>query len=471
MRFSDITHKTFLSPFPFSRLAKAPLPFRPPSVVPPDDIDPKEEKKGKRLREQLRDARMKRKYAEIGEISLARQKAIMDIAHQIYNLHQKAWAAASNPNLKQAKSLLSSSRGKIFMEPINEYDFKYKDKPITPERLKMKILGQRWPIFWNALLHNMWQSPQFDPFNHQDAPLRMFRRTGSKDPKTMTPAELVEEWHDISDSMYSEHKNLQDVIDKYGLLSGEDSQKHKELMREAMEWFKPHDSASQPQSGTDDQRKIEAWPREWGPRDAPHFDPATGRRYQSWEGRPSRTFSGNVPETPSAPAAPAPATPSAPATPPASTTPSAPAAPSWRDHLAEWHRQQGTGEVRRSLNPLFFECAKDYEGLAKAKTAAWQRAEGKNPKGGLNAKGRASAKAEGHNLKPPVLHAGNSLAKMKRQYSFLSRMSGNPGPEYDENGKPTRLLLSLRVWGASSKAAAKKKAASLKRRIEAMENR
>lgn len=107
--------------------------------------------------------------------------------------------------------------------------------------------------------------------------------------------------------------------------------------------------------------------------------------------------------------------------------------------------------------------------LRKSETPAWQRAEGKNPKGGLNAKGRASAKAEGHNLKPPVLHAGNNLEKMKRQYSFLSRMSGNPGPEYDEDGKPTRLLLSLKVWGANSKAEAKKKAASLKHRIEAME--
>ena len=35
-------------------------------------------------------------------------------------------------------------------------------------------------------------------------------------------------------------------------------------------------------------------------------------------------------------------------------------------------------------------------------TAAWTRKEGKNPEGGLNAKGRASAKAEGMNLKPPV---------------------------------------------------------------------
>lgn len=102
------------------------------------------------------------------------------------------------------------------------------------------------------------------------------------------------------------------------------------------------------------------------------------------------------------------------------------------------------------------------------KSAAWQRAEGKNPKGGLNAKGRASAKKEGHNLKPPV-KSGHTLADLKRRYSFLSRMSGNPGPEHDENGKPTRLLLSLQVWGASSKADAKRKAAMLKRRIESME--
>ena len=39
------------------------------------------------------------------------------------------------------------------------------------------------------------------------------------------------------------------------------------------------------------------------------------------------------------------------------------------------------------------------------KTPAWQRKEGQNPKGGLNAKGRASAKAAGSNLKPPVKKA------------------------------------------------------------------
>jgi hypothetical protein len=88
-----------------------------------------------------------------------------------------------------------------------------------------------------------------------------------------------------------------------------------------------------------------------------------------------------------------------------------------------------------------------------AKTPAWQRAEGKNPKGGLNAKGRASAKAEGMDLKAPVKSGDNP-----RRASFLARMGGMPGPERDEKGNPTRLLLSLQAWGASSKADAKAKA-------------
>lgn len=99
-----------------------------------------------------------------------------------------------------------------------------------------------------------------------------------------------------------------------------------------------------------------------------------------------------------------------------------------------------------------------------------KKKEYENPKGGLNAAGRAAAKRSGHNLQPPVLKA-TSLKEMKRQYSFLSRMSGNPGPEYDKDGKPTRLLLSLKVWGANSKAAAKKKAAKLKKQIQKIESR
>ncbi len=99
------------------------------------------------------------------------------------------------------------------------------------------------------------------------------------------------------------------------------------------------------------------------------------------------------------------------------------------------------------------------EGKVMAKTPAWQRSEGKNPKGGLNAKGRASAKAEGMNLKPPVKSGDNP-----RRASFLARMGNMAGPERDEDGKPTRLLLSLKAWGAASKADARSKAKAISAR-------
>jgi hypothetical protein len=93
-----------------------------------------------------------------------------------------------------------------------------------------------------------------------------------------------------------------------------------------------------------------------------------------------------------------------------------------------------------------------------AKSSAWQRSEGKNKKGGLNEKGRKSyEKANpGSDLKAPVKSGNNP-----RRASFLARMGGMPGPERKPNGEPTRLLLSLQAWGASSKADAKKKAAAI----------
>jgi hypothetical protein len=84
-----------------------------------------------------------------------------------------------------------------------------------------------------------------------------------------------------------------------------------------------------------------------------------------------------------------------------------------------------------------------------AKTAAWQRKEGKNPKGGLNAKGRASYKAQtGGTLKAPVSAkaAAKSPKKAARRKSFCARMSGMPGPMKKPNGKPTRKALALRKW-------------------------
>lgn len=81
-------------------------------------------------------------------------------------------------------------------------------------------------------------------------------------------------------------------------------------------------------------------------------------------------------------------------------------------------------------------------------TPAWQRKEGKNPEGGLNAKGRASAKKEGHNLKPPVSakQAKKSPKAAARRKSFCARMGGVKGPMKDAKGRPTRKALALRKW-------------------------
>jgi len=79
---------------------------------------------------------------------------------------------------------------------------------------------------------------------------------------------------------------------------------------------------------------------------------------------------------------------------------------------------------------------------------AWQRKEGQNKKGGLNAKGRASYKAEtGGTLKPPVKGAPKTPEQMRRKGSFLTRMGSMPGLLFDDDGDKTRLKLSLEAWG------------------------
>ena len=97
-----------------------------------------------------------------------------------------------------------------------------------------------------------------------------------------------------------------------------------------------------------------------------------------------------------------------------------------------------------------FESVDDDELLDES--AAWHRKAGKNPKGGLNAKGVASYRAEhpGSHLqmavttKPSKLKAGSKAAK--RRKSFCARMGGVKGPMKKPNGKPTRKALALRKW-------------------------
>jgi len=72
-----------------------------------------------------------------------------------------------------------------------------------------------------------------------------------------------------------------------------------------------------------------------------------------------------------------------------------------------------------------------------------------NPKGGLNAKGRAYFKrTEGADLKPPVTakQAAKSPKAAGRRKSFCARMGGVKGPMKDEKGRPTRKALALKKW-------------------------
>jgi hypothetical protein len=83
-----------------------------------------------------------------------------------------------------------------------------------------------------------------------------------------------------------------------------------------------------------------------------------------------------------------------------------------------------------------------------AKSPAWQRAEGKDPKGGLNAKGRASAKKQGMSLKPPAPNPKTKADKGRRT-SFCARMSGMKEKLTSEKTKKdpnSRINKSLRAW-------------------------
>ena len=133
---------------------------------------------------------------------------------------------------------------------------------------------------------------------------------------------------------------------------------------------------------------------------------------------------------------------------------------------------EGSGERMRKVGSKGAPTAQAFRESAKTakkpkkvkqmKSPIWQTKAGQNPKGGLNAKGRSSYNAEtGGNLKAPVKSGDNP-----RRASFLARMGNMAGAEY-KDGEPTRLLLSLKAWGASSKADAKAKAKSISERNKA----
>jgi hypothetical protein len=82
---------------------------------------------------------------------------------------------------------------------------------------------------------------------------------------------------------------------------------------------------------------------------------------------------------------------------------------------------------------------------------AWTRREGKNPAGGLNEKGRASLKAEGHDIKKPVSReeAHHSEMAAARRRSFCARMEGmrkHLTSAKTAHDPDSRINKSLRKW-------------------------
>jgi hypothetical protein len=132
-----------------------------------------------------------------------------------------------------------------------------------------------------------------------------------------------------------------------------------------------------------------------------------------------------------------------------------------RQSAREWKKmvKEGTREVKRDERIAAREAKKEAKSVPKqrsgGKTAAWTRKEGKNPSGGLNAKGVASYRAAnpGSKLKtavttkPSKLKPGSKAAN--RRKSFCSRMKGMRSKltsAKTANDPNSRINKSLRKW-------------------------
>ena len=93
----------------------------------------------------------------------------------------------------------------------------------------------------------------------------------------------------------------------------------------------------------------------------------------------------------------------------------------------------------------------------ESSSPAWQRSEGKNEAGGLNAKGRASYnKATGGHLKAPVTEKHPTGKAKARRHSFCSRMCGmkrvNTGSK-TKSDPDSRINKALRKWNCKCSSA------------------
>lgn len=118
---------------------------------------------------------------------------------------------------------------------------------------------------------------------------------------------------------------------------------------------------------------------------------------------------------------------------------------------ANIHAKKERGEAPAKPGDKDYPDAKNWKKVTsiseKKGTAAWQKAEGKNPEGGLNEKGRASLKAQGHDIKRPQPEGG------ARKDSFCARMKGMKSKltsSETANDPDSRINKSLRKWKCGS---------------------
>ena len=124
----------------------------------------------------------------------------------------------------------------------------------------------------------------------------------------------------------------------------------------------------------------------------------------------------------------------------------------WDGYTAKGMKKKGKKMVPNCVPLANSYTPKSFSQFMIEASAAWQKKEGKNPEGGLNAAGVASYRRQnpGSKLqtavttKPSKLKPGSKDAK--RRKSFCARMGGMPGPMKDEKGRPTRKALSLKKW-------------------------
>jgi hypothetical protein len=119
------------------------------------------------------------------------------------------------------------------------------------------------------------------------------------------------------------------------------------------------------------------------------------------------------------------------------------------DDLPDTYNRKGPS-LGRDKNSMDYSLLRQHLMEKIAASPAWTRAEGKNPEGGLNAKGRASYKAQtGGTLRPPVTkdRADKSPKDAKRRASFCARSAGQMKmwPEAAKDPE-SRLRKARRAW-------------------------